>query len=495
MSRFLLACFFLYFGYSAVYGQDCQSDRFQQAVFTDVSVSYDVVYSTADAYDVLNQDNPEEYKMDIYQPMGDTQIKRPVVFMFFGGGFINGDKQDADMIAWCDSLARYGYVAVSVNYRLGFNYVDSGSPVRAVYRTIQDANAAIRYMLEFQEDYRIDPNHIYLGGKSAGGILVLHTTFMGDEADRPDETYGTFLEGTDLGCVSCSGNNYQHDFDIKGVMGLWGAIQDTAFITSDEAIPTLMIHGDGDQVVPFDEGYPYTGQFQLTFPYIYGSQRIHQHMNSIGIYNEFYPYEYDDHDVYGSNPFPNENWDEIWNHGHSFYYQTMQFESPKPQGATQADSGITESYSIEMPAPGSVYCWDITGGTIVSEDNSQIEVQWDGGLGILQVTEKNCIGAVGTVSETLEVNAIVNVNNPETDNPTHLIPSVVFQGDNIFILNDNPTETGNYEISFYQVDGKKIKTIITKENTPISSIDLPKGVIFADIGRDGFSMIQKLIIR
>ncbi|MGB1217683.1 MAG: hypothetical protein ACPG5P_07390, partial [Saprospiraceae bacterium] len=61
--------------------QICESDRYKKAVFSGANVTSDVVYSVADLWDPFNLDIPVEQKLDIYHPNGDTQAKRPVVFM------------------------------------------------------------------------------------------------------------------------------------------------------------------------------------------------------------------------------------------------------------------------------------------------------------------------------------------------------------------------------------------------------------------------------
>ncbi len=433
-------------------GQDCSSLRYQTSVFDQVTKHEDIIYGNSDWYDFLNQNDPQPMAMDIYEPTGDTAEKRPLVLFLYGGGFTGGDKTDADVVTWCDSLARAGYVAVGVNYRLGFNFVDSGSSVRAVYRAIQDTRAAIRYMIEFKDQYRIDTEHIYLGGKSAGAITAIHTVFYADEADRPQETFGTTFEPQDLGCLDCAGNAYAHDFEIKGLFGMWGAIQDLGKITPDETIPTLMVHGDGDIVVPMDEGYPYTGGIQLTFPYVYGSLSIHEHMNDIGLYNEFYEYEYDDHDVYGSNPFPNENWEPIYGLTRTFLFNTMEFDSPQPEGEEVACLGETSFYSVPEEQ-GATYCWSISGGEIVSDNGNEVEVLWDEGGGTISLIEQNPIGVEGNPSSSLSVSTV----------PQPLAGMEVQDlGNNTFFVVDE--SSGSIEYSLDMGDGSPVQVVPAGES-------------------------------
>ena len=149
-----------------LYAQCGSSARFQQQVFANITVTKDITYGSADRYDILGINNPQPIKLDFYAPQGDTMQRRPLVILFFGGGFTLGDKGDADMKAWCDSLAHYGYAAASVNYRLGYSQLSGKSAVRATYRAVQDARAAVRFLKEKYAQYAIDTNKITVQDKT-----------------------------------------------------------------------------------------------------------------------------------------------------------------------------------------------------------------------------------------------------------------------------------------------------------------------------------------
>ncbi len=478
-----------------IQAQNCESERYQKAVFNTGIVTENIIYGSADVYDPLNIPFEFNLTMDVYEPYGDTREKRPVVFMSFGGAYIIGDKNHADIEAWCDSLARYGYVAVALNYRLGLNAISQGSAIRAMYRGVQDTRAAIRYLLEFQEDYKIDPNHIYVGGESAGAINSLHTAFM-EESDRPQETFGIPLEPFDLGCLDCSGNNYQHNFEIKGIIDLWGAILDINYIEPSEQIPTLIIHGTDDVIVPVDEGYPFVNDFQLTFPYLYSSESIQQKMNDLGIYNEYYPYQGQGHLFYGLPDgvitFPNEFWNPVWTQGHEFLFRTLQFETPKPQGEIQPAIGQNYTYSINEN-PGSIYCWEIVGGNIVADNNSNIVVQWNGGMGEIRVTEENCIGVIGNISETLEIDAVSSLEENEMLPGLKIIPTLLFQGENIFLTSEKNKINS---ISIMDIRGRNIfSKQINQHYFELSTQKFNSGLFLLKIEIEGKIFFQKIVIK
>lgn len=239
--------------------------------------------------------------------------------VFFGGAFLIGDKSMQDVVAWCDSLTAYGYVCAAVNYRIGFNVLSSVSSIRAGYRGVQDARAAVRYMKEFHQQFRIDTNLIFMVGNSAGTINAVQTAYA-SESDRPIETYGvagTLDDNRDLGCLDCSGNSYQHTVDIAGVIGCWGAVIDLDGLDSSDSAPIIMFHGTDDTVVPIDSGAPFSNS--ATFPTMYGSRQIHHKRTQLGLASELHVYQGEPHNFYYDVAiFPNNYWDTIWQLSHPF---------------------------------------------------------------------------------------------------------------------------------------------------------------------------------
>ncbi|MBL0019812.1 MAG: alpha/beta hydrolase [Bacteroidetes bacterium] len=154
--------------------------------------------------------------MDIYQPVGDTLARRPLMMFAFGGGFLIGAKEDEDARALCDSFARKGFVTASINYRLGMNISDANSGERAVYRAVQDWSAAIRYLKEKSDSLRIDTNWVFAGGVSAGSISAMHCQYM-SESERPASSFASGLPfpAPDLGCKDCSGNSFAHSSKVR----------------------------------------------------------------------------------------------------------------------------------------------------------------------------------------------------------------------------------------------------------------------------------------
>lgn len=278
MKKLLLTCMTI-FTFLNSWSQ-YNANRYRQRIFASANVQHDVQYGTAPQW-VFPYWN-EDLFMDIYTPAGDVHNKRPLVIFAHAGGFLNGAKDVDDMVALCDSFARKGYITASIAYRKGFNPLGTGSAERAVYRGIQDGKAAVRFFKEYATTYGIDTNNIFFGGMSAGGYIALHVGYMDKETERPASTFGG---GTvnDLGCLDCSGNNYQHTSKIKGVLDYWGAVQDTTIIESGN-VPIMIMHGENDPTVPFNYGYPF-GLF--TLPQTYGGLPISKRAAHVGLDYEF----------------------------------------------------------------------------------------------------------------------------------------------------------------------------------------------------------------
>ncbi len=265
--------------------------------------------------------------MDIYEPEGDTISNRPVVIFVHTGAFFSGNNELDDVTSLSIAAAKRGYVAVSISYRLGLNILSSYSGERAVFRGLQDGSAAIRFLKEYHEDYKIDPENIFMWGTSAGGFISLHLAYCQDD-ERPQATYGSWQD-PDLGCIDCSGNSYQHNSKPKAIISCWGAIGDLDWIDSSDTIPALLFHGTIDPVVPFNSGFPL---LDIALPIVYGSNLIHDRLNQLDIQNELIYEEGELHEYWGTvngNWFggPNDFYYEILDKSFSFLYNQLSFNS------------------------------------------------------------------------------------------------------------------------------------------------------------------------
>tara|TARA_B110000285_G_C15040019_1_gene571321 strand:+ start:67 stop:1284 length:1218 start_codon:yes stop_codon:yes gene_type:complete len=228
-----------------VQAQYCSQDnRFTEIEYfslQDVDSVSNVVYGSAIDY----QGTTTTLILDIYFPDQNVDLfnLRPLVLMIHGGGFVAGDKDDRK--TECITLAQKGYVAATINYRLGGN--TGPQNIQAIYRAHQDANASLRYLASNYSTYGIDTNWIFIGGSSAGAITANNVNYTSQNE------WNILFPGieTMLGSLDTSGNTYTNSFDLKGIFNNWGAVPINS-IQSSEMIPQIAFHGELDQTVDID---------------------------------------------------------------------------------------------------------------------------------------------------------------------------------------------------------------------------------------------------
>lgn len=371
----------------------CDTSRYISPILNVIDVQVGVEYGQAPQWNFPYFN--ETLLMDIYQPLLDPIEKRPCMIWAHSGGFTIGDKQADDMVALCDSFARRGFVTATMGYRKGFNPLDAASSERAVYRGFQDGRAAYRFLVENHEVYGIDTTKIFVGGSSAGALIGLHLAFM-EEEERPDSSFDQFL-APDLGCIDCSGNNFQHEVKPLGIIGLWGAIGDTTWVNND--VNTLMVHGTEDPIVPFESGPP----FQLfTLPDVYGSSLIHERIQNQGFSSELIIAEGEGHEPHGTlNGYwiapPNDFWEEMFGSIEQFCFELVRPQALVISGPEVICEGEDHTFSVAL-GEGESVCWEIEGGEYQETSEEEIAVQIAGESASITAFIYNEVGAASESS-------------------------------------------------------------------------------------------------
>lgn len=358
----------------------------------------------------------QDLTMDVFVPLDQTVAKRPLLVFAFGGGFIVGTKDDSDIQGLCDYFARRGYVTASINYRKGLNAASSNSAIRAVYRSIQDYSAAIRYLKHNAEAYKIDTNYVFAGGVSAGGFAAMHMAYM-DENQRPPETFADGFPNfqPDLGCIDCSGNTLPHSRRVQAVVNCWGAMFSPNLLDATDKAPLFSFHGQEDLIVPYNTGAPFSASILL--PDVYGSFPLHNRANQIGLPNILNSYPDEGHNVWGFNI--NNNWAP----GSPTQYYNPFLDSIKTylypllvptanltiQAQTFGCVGDTAIILTQNGQPNLTYCWQTEGCEILqsSATNSFLVVRWTSpGQHTFTLTPVNQLGVGGqTNTVTIDVGA------------------------------------------------------------------------------------------
>jgi len=175
---------------------------------------------------------------------------KPAIISVHGGRWRAGNRADASSIKVAQ-WAEFGYFAMSIDYRLV-----GGSPAPAPQL---DLLCAIRWLHAHAEEYRIDPERVYLIGQSAGGQMVSLVATAG-EAGFP-RVGGWEKARTDVRAVISVAATYELNSLSWG--NLWTPVDGKVEESRRHASPIthvkpgmkplLVIHSDDDKSVPVQQ--------------------------------------------------------------------------------------------------------------------------------------------------------------------------------------------------------------------------------------------------
>ncbi len=203
--------------------------------------------------------------LDVYKPIENKKYEYPVVLFVHGGGFMGGDRKDERAVSFCSSLAKCGYVAISIDYRLLRKNTDTGfgcecaaeDKLAAIGAAVIDLNEATKFLIEHKNDLSIDPDKIILCGSSAGAEMVLSIVFNSSMYGIPYKKYA-------------------------GVISFAGAIVNSSSISKENAIPTMLFHGTNDDLVPYDIApHHYCTSESPGYLMLFGSKAISDKLKSL----------------------------------------------------------------------------------------------------------------------------------------------------------------------------------------------------------------------
>ncbi len=112
-------------------------------------------------------------KMDLYYPADPRPGEKfPGVVIIHGGGWIHGIRNADREVNIGSNLARMGYVAISIEYRLGDR--ENLKKYGRIYPVnVLDCKTAVQYLRVHAAELNVDPGRIGCIGGSAGGHLVM----------------------------------------------------------------------------------------------------------------------------------------------------------------------------------------------------------------------------------------------------------------------------------------------------------------------------------
>ncbi|MCC7244408.1 MAG: T9SS type A sorting domain-containing protein [Saprospiraceae bacterium] len=314
--------------------------RYYHQVFSGVNVTSNVPYgqnTTVLAYPTLIN---QPLIMDVYQPIGDTATARPVVLYLHTGNFLpfkgpdgsvgfngacGGTLRDSSVIEACTRLAKMGYVACAVDYRLGWNPLAQSDVERrygiinAAYRGIQDVRTCIRYfrrsVAEQNNPWKVDTDRITIWGQGTGGYLTLNCNSLDNYFKIPLASGGKFLwdhdqnpgtppvpmvvpqvngdiYGTTVGVIPGTTdtlsriNHFGYSSEHHLAINMAGAMADSAWVDPGQK-PLISFHVPYDNLSPYDEGLVTVPGTNLQVVKVQGSYAIQQMQEAMGNNGKF----------------------------------------------------------------------------------------------------------------------------------------------------------------------------------------------------------------
>ncbi len=245
MRNFCLS-FFLCVGAGNVVAQvasdSCTINRFKPGLTT-------FAFSSVDAVPIT-YGTTATHVGRVYSPTGDPTSCRPVVIWAHGGGFFAGSYLEQKTTDMMRQLARKGYVAIAIAYRLWpTSPANTQQFQEALIRGVQDMKAAIRFVKANANALRIDTSQVFVGGSSAGAIIANHTTFMGVTEAFP---LALANQGGNYN-VTTPAANLSFSDKVAGCVTQAGAIWNLSFLDG-ETTPWGAVHNTTDATVPHSTG-------------------------------------------------------------------------------------------------------------------------------------------------------------------------------------------------------------------------------------------------
>jgi len=211
----------------------------------------------------------DEQVMDVYFPASYADAR--VILYMHGGSWVSGDKSEFPSSLVEELVGKRNYIVVSMNYRLikdGRNRFPS---------QMEDVAAAMRFLTMAAGRYRFRSDAFALMGGSAGGQMAMLYAY-GYDGKRQVKAVVDLWGPTDFTDTAVRRPGSEQEricFNLLGDHDPDAAISHEASpyrrVTRETAVPTLIIHGGADMLVP-------VGQ----------ADKMHQKLLSLGV-----PVQYD----------------------------------------------------------------------------------------------------------------------------------------------------------------------------------------------------------
>jgi acetyl esterase/lipase len=261
------------------------SDKWADYVASDYDVRPNITYAIA---------NKTELKLDLYLPRNRNATNSTLI-LFHGGGWVGGQKEQN--VLFLLPYLSLGWTVINVEYRLASN-----SPAPAA---VEDCRCALRWATYHAKEYGLDPSKFVLTGTSAGGHLSLITGMLPansifdrqcpttddvrwKEATAPQVKVAAIINWygiTDVADLLDGPNAKHYAIEWFGSLGnreeLARQLSPLNYVRAGVP-PVLTIHGDEDDVVPYDQAV-----------------RLHAALSKAGVPNQLVTIRGGKHDGFG----------------------------------------------------------------------------------------------------------------------------------------------------------------------------------------------------
>lgn len=340
------------------------------AIKTALATGQPIPKAYFDPTDASSDIKVENLEMDVYRAKSDVDSKtdRPVVIYLHTGNFlppvINGSpcgvKTDSSAIVLCTEWAKRGYVAVSMEYRGGWNPLAGteeerkGQLLNAVYRAIHDVKqgvSVIRTEAAGSNTYGMDASNITLYGEGTGGYVALGylTLDKYPEMELPKFinplSNKSYIDTAQVGLIDGSRgllNLYQSpktDVTVQAVVNAGGALADTSWLNAGDA-PMITFQAVRDPFAPFNEGIVVVPTTNGNVVEVQGGNLFIQKANAIG-----------NNDVIKNMPAD----DEYNKKARSHYGNTIDYIYPAPGDKMTINNDVEGLFPIIRPITDDLY--------------------------------------------------------------------------------------------------------------------------------------------
>ena len=536
--------------YSIVIPFRLSGQLFETAVFNDyqIEIFENINYginASASTLPSLGEAMPKELNLDLYLPPHDFyDYLSPLVIILHDSYFQEfpntyrptGTKQDSSMVELCTRLAKYGYTAVSIDYRKWWNtlaayqYERSIGLIQAIYRGIQDGRTAVRYFKKTVANngnpYLIDTTKIaVIGIESAGFVAtgmatldninkITNTTNEEDKflvdlnndgiPDFPmiDVNYHGDIEGKittlapdDLfgfpeGDTTCYSNHTEYNSDIQLAMHISGGILDIAWIDENSS-PILSFQPYfGSRYPYYDDMYFIPGTPNPVF-HMQGGHFIAERQVELGISpltcEGVVEYTLEEEIIQNSQLAEHPNFFSL------FPYENVINSSGFPEGVTidwwdpNALSPPIDGFpngipwnQLPHPSGGTFHTFGLLTNEDMSAEKAKINIQ--------------------KIIDFFAPHAHCILNLSPTVKTSELIPNeeiVVFPNPSSGFLNISaPITEKIYGIEMYNSNGQKVlqKDINGENEITLEHYSIPKGIYFLKILLEKNTLTRKVIL-